>query len=42
MGWGFAVIGLPILVFLFLTLRKLMSGLRQLTGYKDEELLLPR
>ena len=42
MGWGFAVIGLPILVFLFLTLRKLMKGLRELTGFKDEELMLPR
>ncbi len=41
-GWGFAVIGLPILVFLFLTLRKLMKGLRELTGFKDEELMLPR
>lgn len=42
MGWGFAVIGLPILVFLFLTLRQLMKGLRRLTGFKDEQLLLPR
>ena len=42
MGWGFAVIGLPILVFLFLTLRKLMKGLREVTGFKDEELMLPR
>lgn len=42
MGWGFAVIGAPILVFLILTLRRLMSGLRNLTGFKDEELLLPR
>jgi len=42
MGWGFAVIGVPILVFLILTLRKLMQGLRKLTGFKDEELLMPR
>ncbi|MDX1679644.1 MAG: VC0807 family protein [Akkermansiaceae bacterium] len=42
MGWGFAVIGVPILVFLFLTLRKLMKDLRRLTGFKDEELMLPR
>lgn len=42
MGWGFAVIGIPILVFLFLTLRKLMRGLRKLTGYEDEDLMLPR
>ncbi len=41
-GWGFAVIGVPILIFLFFTLRFLLSGLRELTGYKDEELMLPR
>lgn len=41
-GWGFAVIGLPILVFLFLTLRRLLKGLGVLTGFKDEELMLPR
>lgn len=41
-GWGFAVIGLPILVFLFFTLRRLMKGLGAITGLKDDELLLPR
>lgn len=41
-GWGFAVIGVPILIFLFCTLRKLLKGLRALTGFKDEELMLPR
>lgn len=41
-GWGFVVIGLPIMVFLFFTLRKLLSGLRKLTGFKDDELLMPR
>jgi len=41
-GWGFAVIGLPILVFLFFTLRRLMKGLAAITGLADEELLLPR
>ena len=41
-GWGFVVIGVPIMIFLFFTLRKLLSGLRSLTGFKDEELLLPR
>jgi hypothetical protein len=41
-GWGFAVIGLPILVFLFFTLRRLLTSLGALTGYKDEELMLPR
>lgn len=42
MGWGFAVIGLPILVFLFFTLKRLLTGLRELTGLKDEELMQPR
>lgn len=41
-GWGFAVIGVPILVFLFFTLRRLLKGLGRLTGYKDEEMMLPR
>jgi hypothetical protein len=41
-GWGFVVIGVPIMVFLFFTLRKLLVGLRNLTGFKDEELMMPR
>ncbi len=41
-SWGFAVIGLPILVFLFLTLRRLISQLSKLTGLKEEEIMLPR
>jgi hypothetical protein len=41
-GWSFAVIGIPILAFLFFTLRRLISRLGALTGLKDEELLLPR
>jgi hypothetical protein len=41
-GWGFAVIGVPILVFLFFTLRRLLKGLGALTGFKDEEMMLPR
>ena len=41
-GWGFAVIGVPILIFLFFTLRRLLKGLEQLTGFKDDELMLPR
>lgn len=41
-GWGFAVIGLPILVFLFFTLMRLLAGLRRLTGLTDQELMLPR
>lgn len=41
-GWGFAVIGAPILIFLFFILRRLLKGLNTLTGMKDEELMLPR
>lgn len=41
-GWGFVVIGVPIMAFLFFTLKKLLTGLRELTGFKDEELLMPR
>jgi hypothetical protein len=41
-GYGFLVIGLPIMVFLFFTLRKLLVGLRSITGYTDEELMIPR
>lgn len=41
-GWGFAVIGVPILVFLFFTLRRLLKGLENLTGIKEDELMLPR
>jgi hypothetical protein len=41
-GWGFAVIGVPILIFLFFTLRRLLTQLRGLTGLKEDELMLPR
>ncbi|WP_411826458.1 VC0807 family protein [Luteolibacter sp. AS25] len=41
-GWGFVVIGVPIMAFLFFTLRKLLTGLRGITGLKDEELMMPR
>lgn len=41
-GWGFAVIGIPLLVILYYTLQRLLKGLGKITGYKDEELLLPR
>jgi hypothetical protein len=40
--WGFAMIGIPILFFLFFTLKSLLRGLGRITGYSDEELLLPR
>jgi len=41
-GWGFAVIGIPIVFFLFFTLKSLLRGLGRITGYNDEELMLPR
>lgn len=41
-GWGFLVIGVPIMIFLFLTLRKLLKGLHRVTGLEDEELMMPR
>ena len=41
-GWGFAVIGVPILLFLMFTLWRLLSGLRKITGLSNEQLLHPR
>ena len=41
-GWGFAVIGVPLLAILFYTLQRLLKGLREITGLKDDELMLPR
>ena len=41
-GWGFVVIGVPIMLFLFLTLRKLLKGLHRVTGLEDEQLMMPR
>jgi len=41
-GWGFAVIGVPVLIFLFFTLMRLVGGLRRLTGLSNQELMLPR
>lgn len=41
-GWGFAVIGLPLLVFLFVILHRLVKGLRELTGLDDKDLMMPR
>jgi hypothetical protein len=41
-GWAFAVIGVPIIVFLYFTLRRLLKGLESLTGLSEDELMLPR
>jgi len=40
-GWALAVIGVPVLVFLFFTLRRLLKGLGDLTGFTDEEMMQP-
>jgi hypothetical protein len=41
-GWGFLVIGLPLLVFLGFTLWRLLTGLRRITGLNQDKLMLPR
>jgi len=41
-GWGFLVIGVPILVFMAFTLWHLFRGLRRVTGLEQEQLMLPR
>ncbi len=41
-GWGFLVIGVPIVLFFFVILKRLLKGLSQLTGMPDDELMLPR
>lgn len=41
-GWGFAVIGIPLMAFLYLTLVKLLKGLGKVTGLDEKQLLLPR
>ena len=40
-GWALAVIGVPVIVFLFFTLRRLLKGLGDLTGFTDEEMMHP-
>lgn len=41
-GWGFAVIGLPMIIILGATLFRFVSGLRRITGMENDEILLPR
>jgi hypothetical protein len=41
-GWGFAVIGVPIMGILLFCMIYLLKGLRRLTGLENEALLLPR
>ncbi len=41
-GWGFAVIGIPMMVILMVTMWRFVSKLKLLTGMENEEILLPR
>ena len=41
-GWGFAVVGIPILLLLMFLLFRLVKGLRKITGLETEQILLPR
>ena len=41
-GWGFAVIGVPMMVILMITMWRFVSGLKKLTGMENDEILLPR
>ncbi|MGJ8676445.1 MAG: VC0807 family protein [Akkermansiaceae bacterium] len=41
-GWGFAVIGVPMLLILMATMWRFVSGLRKITGLTNEQILLPR
>ncbi|MFD0893903.1 hypothetical protein KBB96_10810 [Luteolibacter ambystomatis] len=41
-GWSFVVVLVPAFGFLFLTLQRLVAGLKGLTGLTDEEIMLPR
>jgi hypothetical protein len=40
--WSFLVVLVPAFAFLFFTLRKLVAGLKQITGLSDEEVMLAR
>ncbi len=41
-GWGFAVIGVPVLLLLLFLLWRLVKGLGKITGLETEQILLPR
>lgn len=40
-GWGFAIIGIPVLAFLFLTLHRIVKKIGVLTGLTQEDMLHP-
>jgi hypothetical protein len=41
-AWAFGVVGVPMLAFLSLTFWRLLKGLRHITGFDDDKLMLPR
>ena len=41
-GWGFAVIGIPMLIILMVIMWRFVSGLKKITGMENDEILLPR
>lgn len=41
-GWGFAVIGIPMLIILGIIMWRFVSGLKKITGMDNDEILLPR
>ena len=41
-GWGFVVIGLPMMAFLIMAFMRLMKGLQRMTGLKQDDILLGR
>lgn len=41
-GWGFAIIGIPMIVFLMVALFHLMKGLKKITGLDRDDLMIPR
>ena len=41
-GWGFLVIGVPMMGFLVLAFLRLIKGLERLTGLKQDEIMLSR
>ncbi|MGB1873505.1 MAG: VC0807 family protein [Akkermansiaceae bacterium] len=41
-GWGFAVIGVPMLIILLVIMWRFVSGLQKITGMQNDQILLPR
>jgi hypothetical protein len=41
-GWGFAVIGIPMLIILMVIMWRFVSGLKKITGMDNDQILLPR